>query len=79
MTDALFSRTGKSNPLGKCTEDVKTLVPEEAKNSLNALAFLNSQTLSEYVRDVLIAHVYGQSFFIQSKLPNRRGAQEGQE
>ncbi len=75
--EPLFSRSGNSNPLGKCTESIKTIMPEEAKNSLNALAFLSGQTLSEYVRDVLIAHVYGQSFFIQSKLPKRNTPEEG--
>ncbi len=57
--DPLFSRNANSNALGKCTENIKTLVPEEVKNHLSGLAVLHNKTLSEYVRDVLLSHVYG--------------------
>ena len=55
----LFSRSGNSNPFGKCTEEVKTLLPPEAKEALAALAVVAGQSTSEYVRDRLMEHVYG--------------------
>ncbi len=55
----LFSRNASTSALGKCSEDIKTLVPEEVKNHLSGLAVLHNKTLSEYVRDLLVSHVYG--------------------
>ena len=34
----MFSRSGGTNPLGKNSEEVKTLVPQELKERLQALA-----------------------------------------
>ncbi len=54
-----FSRSGNSNPLGKNTAEIRVLVPEELQLNLQALAVLRNTNVSEYVRDVLMAHVYG--------------------
>lgn len=54
-----FSRSGNSNPFGKCTEEVKALLPSEAKEQLTALAVIAGQSTSEYVRDLLLEHLYG--------------------
>ena len=54
-----FSRSGNSNPLGKNTAEIRVLVPEELQHMLQALAVLKNTNVSEYVRDVLMAHVYG--------------------
>lgn len=63
MTDDIrFSRSGASCALGKCTDEVKVLVPQVLKEELTALAVLNGQCLSEYVRDVLIGHCRGQVY-----------------
>lgn len=55
-----FSRSGHSNPFGKCTEELKTKVPEAVKIDL-ALAARSSPTPvpSEYLRDVVMRHLYG--------------------
>lgn len=57
--DALFSRSGSSTGLGKCTDEVKALVPEEIKSELSGLAAIYGVSLSEYVRDVLTIHTKG--------------------
>lgn len=55
-----FSRSGRSNPFGKSTEEVKTKVPEAVKVDL-ALVARNSPTPvpAEYLRDVIMRHLYG--------------------
>jgi hypothetical protein len=57
---AAFSRSGNSNPLGKCTEELKTKVPEAVKVDLS-LAARQSHTpvTAEYLRDVVMRHLYG--------------------
>lgn len=47
------------HPLGKCTEELKTQVPEQLKDELTALAVLRKQTPSEYLRDLITVHLYG--------------------
>ena len=59
MDDALLSRSGRSSGQGKCTEEVKTLVPAELKEELTGLAFVAGVPLSEYVREVLTTHARG--------------------
>lgn len=56
----VFSRSGNSNPLGKNTAEIRVLVPEELQHALQTLAVLRNTNVSEYVRDMLMAHVYGQ-------------------
>ncbi len=79
MTDdiPLFSRSGHSNTLGKCTEEVKTLLPPNMKELLTALAVFNGQSLSEYVRDQLIKHLYGHAHAFKER--QRNGNDSGQE
>lgn len=54
-----FSRSSNTNALGKCSEEIKTLVPEETKIAIAALAYASSMNVSEYVRTVLMMHVHG--------------------
>lgn len=67
----LFARSGQSSPFGKCTEDTKTMLPEEVKAQLQALATINSQTLSEYLRDMCIERVYGHVAIMRAHVNNR--------
>lgn len=69
-----YSRKGQTSPLGKCTDEIKSLVPEEVKAQLTGLSVLNGVPLSEYVRDVLIEHVYGaaHAMRLRAGLPIRR-------
>ena len=55
----LASRSGNSNPFGKCTEDVRARIPYEVKEGLSRLANESGMSEAEYVRDVLMVHVLG--------------------
>lgn len=66
--DELLSRA-TSHPLGKCTEPLKTAVPEELRDEFNALAVLHGKTSAEYLRDLVFEHVYGRLSAI--RLANR--------
>lgn len=63
----MFSRSGTSNPLGKNSAEIKVLVPDELRLRLQTLATLRSMNTSEYVRDVLMVHVYGQFEVLRMK------------
>jgi len=64
----LFARGTASCPIGgKCTEEIKTHAPLDLKEKLTALAVLNNQTTAEYVRDVLLLHVYGSLEVIKAR------------
>jgi len=71
-TDSVFSRSGTSHPLGKCTEELKTVVPEDVKEKFVALAQLSGQSSSEYLRDVITAHLYGQFHVLRMKATGAR-------
>lgn len=68
MRDPLFSRPVSPCPLGKCTDEIKTVVPEQVKEQLTALAILRGQTVSEYLRDLLVAHIFGHVYAIRVRL-----------
>jgi len=70
-TAPMFSRSGDSNPLGKNTAEIKVLVPDDLREKIGALAVLRSTTVSEYVRELLMAHVYGQIEVIKLKSEGR--------
>jgi hypothetical protein len=74
----LFSRSGTTNALGKNSEEVKTLVPMELKERLQALATISGVNLSEYTRNVLMSHVYGEFSMLQMKSQgrNREGTEK---
>lgn len=55
----LESRSIISNPLGKCTADVKSKVPEETKELLEIEARKAGMTLSEFLREICIARAHG--------------------
>jgi hypothetical protein len=60
VTDAtVFSRNGETSPLGKATEELKCVVPEVVKEHFCAVAALNDKRVSEYLRDLIIEHLYG--------------------
>jgi len=67
---ALYSRSGSSCPFGKCTEEAKTVLPEETREQLTALAVLNKQSVSEYLRDMIFERVYGHIAIIHARQHN---------
>lgn len=60
-----LARSGNSCPIGKYTAEVKTLVPEDTKDALTALAFAANKNISEYVRNIIMAHVHGQAHMLR--------------
>lgn len=55
----LASRSGTSNPFGKCTEELKTLVPFEIKEGFARIAHEHGVSPSEYLREVVMVNVIG--------------------
>ena len=45
--------------LGKCTEELKTVVPESVKEDFTAMAVLHGQRPGDYLRDLILEHLYG--------------------
>lgn len=73
MADVLFSRSERPDGLGKNSAEIKVLLPEDLKEKLLALAALRESNISAYVRDVLLAHVYGQFHLIRLRTEGRNG------
>lgn len=63
----------QSCPLGKCTEEAKTLLPEQVRNDMLAMATLNRQTLSEFMRDMCIEKLYGSLHMFRMHHNHRNG------
>lgn len=57
--EPLASRSGTSNPFGKCTEEVKTLVSFEIKEGFSRLAHEHGVSPSEYLREIVMVNVIG--------------------
>jgi hypothetical protein len=56
----VFSRSGVSSPLGKCTEELKAKVPEDVKTDFAiATRLAEKPNPSEHLRDVVMQHLYG--------------------
>lgn len=54
-----FYRPANSGPLGKCTESVKTTIPEETGRLLRIHAAASGATEAEVVRNMLIEKLHG--------------------
>jgi hypothetical protein len=51
--------------LGKATEDVKLWIPGPLKGSLQKLADHKNDALSDYLRAVLVRHLFGEQFYAE--------------
>jgi hypothetical protein len=51
--------------LGKATENIKLWLPMPLKTDLATLAAYSEQPLSNYLRAILVGHLFGQEFFRQ--------------
>lgn len=49
--------------LGKATEDVKLWLPNQLKIDLQKLADVRDEGLSDYLRSVLVRHLFGEHFY----------------
>lgn len=73
-------RTGQTEPLGKCTEELKTLVPEDLHDDIVALSRLAGVSKSEYIRMILNLHVNGHLSTLRLQLAqNNTSAGKGQD
>jgi len=70
--DPLLSRPQQSNPFGKNTAEIKSLVDEDTRDALVALAFASGMTVSEYLRNLLLIHVHGSATML--RLAHQRGS-----
>lgn len=57
--------------LGKCTEELKTVVPESVRDEFVALAVISGVKPGEYLRDLIVDHLYGHLH--TARLRNGRG------
>jgi hypothetical protein len=69
-SETMFSRSGQSNPFGKCTEQVKTWLPPVIKEKFLALAIIKAGGESEYLRQIVMEKVCGE--FELMRLRNSR-------
>ncbi len=74
MNDTALSRSGESNPFGKCSEELKTVVPPEIKERFVALAVIKAGGQSEYLRELVMREVLGE--FEIMRLRHSRGSRE---
>ena len=74
--DPLFSRSGHSNELGKCTAQLSTLVPDEIKERFTALAVIKAGGTSEYLRDLVMREVFGEFEMTRMKATRSRDVRE---
>lgn len=71
-----LSRQASPHPLGKCDTELKTQVPEQLRDELGALATLNGQTVSEYLRDMVTLHLHGHLDAARMAVRRRNGQGE---
>lgn len=62
-SDVAFMRTGRSNPLGKCTALIQTRVPEEVADALKARAAAGYGSFAEFLRDWICVEVLGHEHY----------------
>lgn len=68
---AMLESRAATPGLGKCTEELKTVVPEEVKEEFLALAVLNGQRPADYLRDLILEHLYGKIHLARMRSPRR--------
>lgn len=72
-----MARPSSTNPLGKLTDRIDVPVPPELKERVAALAIVHGYgSSSEYVRELLMRHVYGELAHVQT-YSRRRGPPMG--
>ncbi|MDN5880957.1 MAG: hypothetical protein L0H37_01165 [Nitrosospira sp.] len=72
-----MSRSPTPHPLGKCDAEVKVALPEQVRDKVCAMAALDGQTTSEYLRDVICKQLFGEWNMLQMlRRQNRNGRAE---
>lgn len=83
MCDALadtpaFSRNGETLA-AKCESELKTWLTDEAHDDFVAVASLHRKTKSEYLRALVMAHLYGELELARQKVTGVSSRSEGTE
>ena len=60
--------------LGKNTERVETAIDGDTKDALTAMAWAAGMNLSQYLRDLLLAHVHGHTLLLRMAQRGAAGA-----
>ena len=63
-----FSRNGETLPEGKSSTELKTWIPEIVAEDFTALAVMKGKRPSEYLREVVMRHLYGEFETARSKV-----------
>lgn len=66
-----MARPDDSDPYGKRNERLETVVPLAVKDDFTALERLRRKTVSEYLREVVLRHVYGELAHMQRLIDAR--------
>jgi hypothetical protein len=66
--DAMSSRSGESSADGKLNVHIPVVVSEQMAEDIVGCAFACKKSKSEYIRDVLIEHLYGKKAAIQARI-----------
>lgn len=74
-----FARSGVSASIGKCTEPIKTHVPEVTSDEFRRLAASLGCSTSELLRDLVCLAVHGQTFGELSAAEKKRVLMGGPE
>lgn len=73
--DVMFSRT-QGCALGKCTTEIKVMVPEELRDAIAGLAAVEGKTISEYCRDLYLSHAFGHLHALRMARHGKKGMPE---
>lgn len=68
-----FSRPKEPDPLGKCTANVSTLVPEEMAEQFTALAVMKMGGVSAYLRYMIAREIHGEFGLMRLRANGRNG------
>ena len=63
----LFSRSGVTNPFGKCTEELKIPLDEETKEAVVYLAYASGMKPAEFGRYLLQCHCFGHATMMRHR------------
>jgi hypothetical protein len=74
----VFSRNGET--IGqKCDTELKALVPSSVHDDFVAVATMHRKSKGEYLREVIMAHLYGSLESMRMKINGVASAGEGRE
>lgn len=70
-----FSRSGESNPFGKCDDPLQTWLPAVIKERFAALAVMKGYgSASEYARELIMEKVVGEFELVRLKANRTNGS-----